>query len=276
MSKQLIQRIDNKDIKGSLLKYLIEYRNSLLLYGNSDVLFHDEEGYDLINKSDCSKGRKSFRGSQFSIQQRSIISDKKSVNQILRFNEQYFMMKDNHPHSLLAIRDDNDAFVIREELVATEVKKRYMSREELENYLSSSGQLIRYNNTWTNSIKIPSNEEILSRFKEYVIRNYVDNQNDDEFKRIMVPVINNTGIESVARDFMVLTEEVLLIKEKDLAVSYVNIKFAGLDWFKVETKTLPPTKYNLSQVKEITNNKVKEKKIFDLNPMLNKRFIKDI
>ena len=281
MSKQIVQIIDEKNIKGNYLKYLIEYRNSLLLYSNGEVLFHDEEGCDLINKSNCSKGRKSFRGSKFDIHEKNFFNGRKSVNQILCFNKPYFMIKDNHPNSLFAIRDNKSAFVFNDVLVPGDYKKRYMDREELEKYLSSSSQLIRYEDSWTREINIPTNEEILDSFKGYVISNYVNNQGNDELKEILTPIVLNSSIETISRDYVIMPQDILLIKD-DMTMTYLTVKYEGVDWFMVESRNLPITKHTLSEVKEsITSESIVDESKFNIRlarmkNIKNKKIVKNM
>ena len=76
MSKQRIIKIEDSDIKRDYLKVLLEYKRNLLLYSKGEIVFQDEEDYDLINKSLVDKRRKTFKNRDFKVKEKSILSIK--------------------------------------------------------------------------------------------------------------------------------------------------------------------------------------------------------
>lgn len=282
MSNQELRRVSSDNVSRTCLKLMLEYRSKLLLYGKGEILFHDEEGYDLVNKSLTDKRRKSFKNRDFQIKDKKGLSSKKKVSQIIDFDYPYFMMKDNSNSSILAVRDNNEALVISDILIPKDSKKRYLTREELEDYLTKDNQLIKYNGVWTNSLEVPTEEEILELFKSFVIKEYIDDQYDEEDKYILSSVVNNTTEEAITRGFTFMPEDFLVINgDKDMSINYVTVKYEGKDWFRVESKGIPLNKYNLSKVREMcSQSRTEEKLKFSFSAMKNieigKRFIKNI
>lgn len=255
MSKQKIIKLDNSDVKRTYLKLLLEYKKNLLLYGNGEIIFHDEENYELVNKSLIDKRRKSFKNRDFEIREKHGFNARKQVSQIIDFDKFYFMMKDDNTSSLLAFREENESFVVSDSLVSKDIKKRYMTRDELSTYLSRTNQLIRYNGVWTKKLDVPSEKEILNSFKNYVEREYVENESDEEKKSVLSSLIRNASIESISRGFVFMEDNFLLIHDdNDMSVSYITTKYEGHDWFRVDSRYISLNKQSLMKLRETSHH----------------------
>lgn len=266
MSKnsRTIQRIEKKYVLREFLEVILEYKKSLLLVGNNGVIYHDEDGYDQINKFLTDKRKKQFPKLKESK------SNKKVTSQIIDFNVPYFRMQDDINSICFAIKDGKDAIFVNDFLIPTEQRIRFMTRSELEKYFSSNKnelKIIRYDGRLINNLEIPSDNDILDMFRLEVLQKYVYNMSDDAI-RVLTPIVNNASFSTISRKFQFMEDNILVIKscESDLSISYDSIRYEDNNLFKLISNKVPVTKYVLEQVKEFTkqvdeNNKKDDMKI---------------
>lgn len=249
-NSRIIQRIEKKYVLREFLEVILEYKKSLLLVGNNEVIYHDEDGYDQINKFLTDKRKKQFPKLKESKK------NKKLTSQIIDFNVPYFRIQDDINSICFAIKDGKEAIFVNDFLIPTEQKIRFMTRGELERFFSSSKselKLFRYDGRLTNNLEIPSDDDILDLFRLEVLEKYVYNMSDDAI-RVLAPIVNSASSSTISKNFQFMEDNILVIKssESDLSISYVSIRYEDNNWFKLISNKVPVTKYTLEQIKEIT------------------------
>lgn len=275
---RVIQRIDKKYVGEDCIQKMVAYRDYLAIFGNGEELYFDFQKYGFIHTYLEDERRKYFPYSNIPTHIKTYLLKKyKVANQLLNFDTPYFIFSKELTSILYAIRDGANALLVIDFFPSLRVEEKYVTRKKLDDLLASSEDELRcfyQNGQWSNSLKVPTQEEIMYRFKNHIVKECIETQNmGNYYKNILTLMVEDASPKYITEDFQFCIDDIFMLKSKgkELSVSFVSIRFVDEDCYKIIQKVVPVNHYTLEQIKEM-NEKIidaDEPKIkLSLNPNL--------
>lgn len=287
-NKRLIQRIDKKYVGEDCIQKMVGYKNYLAIFGNGENLYCDFPNWKFIHRYIEDERKNEFPYSNIPMHnERALFQKYKVANQLLNFNIPYFIFSSEFLSISYAIRDGENALFVNDFLHSRQIEKYlireelYVTREELDAFFTSSKEEIKYfyDKRWCNHLIIPTQEEIMYRFKKHIIEECIESQNmDNYYKNVLSFMVKEASSKYITDDFQFCIDDILMVKSKgkELSVSFVSIRFVSENCYKIIKRVVPIKLNTLEQIKGMNKKIVNanEPKIsLSLNPNLTKEDI---
>lgn len=212
------------------------------------------------------------------------------TNQLQNFEEPYIRVYNNLVIESFAIKDQEEALLIKKVMSGFK-KKGYRTRQEIEEMfkkpINDDKKLYIFHpdGSIEQNLKLLSEQEMIDEIKEQYItqfQNYQEGTNltyfgENQLKYFQYYLYNMSveNLPNITDDGYMKYPPLFLVKadENAFSIQIISMAFMKKDLYRVETVDMPITNYTLEQVKDIaaTITKTKEPKIsLRLNPTIKK------
>lgn len=285
---RVIQKVDEKYVGKDCIQMMVGYRNYLVIFDNGENLYCDFPNCEYIHSYIEDERRKEFPYSNIPTHIKRVLFQKyKVANQLLNFNTPYFIFSSEFSRISYAIRDGENALFVNDFFPSFRVEEEYVTRKELEDFFGKNEDGLNcfyYNGNWCGSLIMPTQEDILIHFKQYMKNHWVNKWIPQEGayydwqRNQLISIIENTTSNSIPKEYNFCTDDILMIKSKgkELFVSLVSIRYINENSYKIIKRIVPINHYTLEQIKEMNEKIVNanEPRIsLSLNPNLTKEDI---
>lgn len=277
--KSIVQEVDPIYVHDDCLQMMMAYKDYLLLLGNGNILYRDIPGYDYINEYLNDERREEFPYSNIPKHKKKVMLQTFDVtNQLLEYETPYLRLSGSFSSILYALKDNNKAYIVNDFLASTKITEEDVTREELDELFAYSNdhlKIFKYNNNWGNSLKLPTNEEILDMFKEEA-KHYIKVDSANLYiQKALKHIIDNASYSSIIEDYKFCEDDILVVESSSdkLSINLISIRFMGEDKYKIIKKEVPINKYTLDYISTV-DKKIKLVKEPDINLRLNKDLTK--
>lgn len=282
-TNEVVQRIKNCYVSDECVQIMIPYRKNAIIFNKDGIVYsHNTESINSINSYLTDERRYEFP--YFNIpthRGKKGLFKFNYTNQLLNFEEPYISLVDGKFIERYAVKDGNEALMIKKIMFGNE-KIEYMTRSEVEEifeksfdenekmYILDSNGVIA-----SDDCNFVVNEERILRYikKKYhsnlqAIINYgksdststigLNAQKYPDFLEFVSQSIDNMTIGQLKAPVTCSnfsgedTSIIVKINGNDIKIQTVEIIFISSNRYKVCTVDIPVTKYTLEQLKYLT------------------------
>ena len=294
-SNMIVQRIESCYVGEDCIQTMIRYDNNFTVLNKDGILYHYEsDSQNYINKYLEDERRKQFPYSSIPTHRTRIGFSKYMVtNQLQNFDEPYIRIYNNNVVESFAIKDNNEALLIKK-VVPTFKRVEYRTRKEVKEMFKDLDDdkclyFFETNGSMIQDISLDSEKKLVNKIKKHYLGSLKRYQKDTDFSyfdenqlKFFQYYIDNMSIKSlpnITNDGYIETDSFIIIKAdgNDISIQNVTINFMQKNLYMVETLDMPVTRYTLEQIKDIIPmiTKTKEPRIpLRLNPHIKKEDIK--
>ncbi len=289
---EFVKRIESHYVGNDCLQIMTPYqlKNGFTMLNADGMTYHYKPNSNLfINKYTSDERRKQFPYSNIP-NHKSRVGLKKLeyANQLLDFNKVYIEIKNGIIIETFAIKDGDEGLVATK-LILPNQEVKYMNRDEImELFKSGNVGLFSFDGGYySHGLELVTEERILEWYKEQLIARRKQEQNyyhgdgtSSEITEFFYKSLNRMTIDDVPSDISLHNDIILISTENGEinSVKAIQVKFMGVDNYKVEIYDFPITVYSLehmTKLEQTSSRKTSEPKFpKSLNKAIDKQEIK--
>lgn len=283
MDIKVVRRIPSHYVQEDCIQEMVGYRDGLCIIATDGIVFNDFNDDETINRYLNDERRFNFPYNNIPTHIRRIgLRKYKMVNRILDFDKVYVHFTEQGIFTEQAIKNGEETLVVFEKMMYfNEPEEEMLTREELEQYFSEREDAYYFCKGQPNrSLILPSDEQILNKFKKEVEQELTDNTTDrttslECIDNLIENLVDSITIDQVPAnyDFLARNNNILVISNNNgvIQVEAVDIKFMANNLFKLVKKSLPIKFYTYEDIKDQKVYESREPNIsLRLNPELTK------
>ena len=264
--REFIQRIESHYVADDCIQIMIPHLEDTISVLNSDgIIYHSNpNSYLYINKYISDSRRNQFPYSHIPTHSDLIRGHKvEYINQLYDFNRVYITISDGIIKEDFVVKDKNEALLATKYILPIQQESQFLNRQQFEELIkAANGGVFRLDGSVFTDFSIPSNEQILNWYKEWLIKKRNGEQSyntysNDELSDYLYRSLNKLTIEDVPSDISLLEGEILVsMQEKEngkeiCSIKGINANYIGPDRFLVELYDFPITIYSLDHMKKL-------------------------
>lgn len=275
---KIIKRVPSHYVGDDCLQEMVGYKDALMILSPEGVIYQDTNTENKINEYLNDERRHQFPYSNIPTHYQKVLFKKYLfINQILNFETPYLQLTSKGMFVQYALKNGKEGIIINETLMnMNSSQEKLLTRKEVESFFDyEDGKVFVFNNSVFGKLVMPTTEDILSRYRNFV-SNVIDN--NSQIESLTEKLISKLEIDDIPNNFDIKSPNnvILMIvgKAKEMELNFVDIKFMNEDSYKLILREIPITKYNLEQMKNFIVLNAKEPKInLGINPEITKEDI---
>ena len=264
--REFIQRIESHYVADDCIQIMIPHLEDTISVLNSDgIIYHSKpNSYLYINKYISDSRRNQFPYSQIPTHSDLIRGHKvEYINQLYDFNRVYITISDGIIKEDFVVKDKNEALLATKYILPIQQESQFLNRQQFEELIkAANGGVFNLDGSVLTDFSIPSNEQILNWYKEWLIKKRNGEQSyntysNDELSDYLYRSLDKLKIEDVPSDISLLKGEILVSMQEGengkeiCSIKGINANYIGPDRFLVELYDFPITIYSLDHMKKL-------------------------
>lgn len=264
--REFIQRIESHYVADDCVQIMIPHLEDTISVLNSDgIIYHSKpNSYLYINKYISDSRRNQFPYSQIPTHSDLIRGHKvEYINQLYDFNRVYITISDGKIKEDFVVKDKNEALLATKYILPIQQESQFLNRQQFEELIkAANGGVFNLDGSVLTDFSIPSNEQILNWYKEWLIKKRNGEQSyntysNDELSDYFYRSLDKLKIEDVPSDISLLKGEILVSMQEGengkeiCSIKGINANYIGPDRFLVELYDFPITIYSLDHMKKL-------------------------
>lgn len=284
MDIKVVRRVPSHYVQDDCIQEMVGYRDGLYILASEGIVYKDFPNEETINEYLNDERRVNFPYNNIPTHIRRIGFRKyKMVNRILDFDKVYVHFTGQGIYTEQAIKNGKEALVVFSKMMyLNEPEEEMLTREELEKYFSEREDAYYFcKGQPTHALRLPSDEQILNKFKNEVAKNLTDNTTDrtttlECIDELIDNLVDSITIEQVPAnyDFLAKDNNILVVSNKNgvIQIDTIDIKFMAENLFKLIKKSLPIKFYTYEDIKD---ERIYESREPEISLRLNKDLTKE-
>lgn len=284
MEIKVVRRIPSHYVQDDCIQEMVGYRDGLYIISSDGVVYQDFPNEELINRYLSDERRMNFPYHNIPTHIRRIGFKKyKMVNRILDFDKVYVHFTGQGIFTEQAIKNGEEALVVFSKMMYfNEPEEEMLTREEIEKYFSEREDAYYFcKGQPSRSLRLPSDEQILNKFRKEVEKNLTDNTTNrtttlESIDKLIENLVDSITLEQVPANYEFLAKDnnILVVSNENgvIRIDMIDIKFMAENLFKLIKKRLPIKFYTYEDIKD---EKIYESKEPEISLRLNKDLTKE-
>lgn len=284
MDIKVVKRIPSHYVQEDCIQEMVGYRDGLYIIDSKGFVYKDFPNEETINEYLNDERRFNFPYSNIPTHTKRIGFRKyKMINRILDFDKVYVHFTGQGIFTEQAIKNGEEALVVFEKMMYfNEPVEEMLTREEIEQYFSEREDAYYFcKGQPTHALRLPSDEQILNKFKKEVEINLTDNTTDrttslESIDELIENLVDSITIDQVPAnyDFLAKDNNILVVSNVNgvIQIETIDIKFMAENLFKLIKKSLPIRFYTYEDIKD---SKIYDSKEPEISLWLNKDLTKE-
>ena len=264
----IVLRVNPAYVGNSCVQIMMPYRENITVVNTTNILFHHTKDKPIL-KNDYLYDIRRREFPYFAVpyhKDTKWFTIYNYANQLLNYNVPYVRVSDGAIMETIALKDGNGALVYNKFLTGT--KDEYETdRDGLYSIFDEDHDRVYYlnldgtmNGAYDSYELLGDEDSIIKKVQQRIvsqINNYMssdENYFDDISLQCIVSSINRLSFEDLPENINIIKDLLVVrLKRTEIQLDLISVDFISKDKYKITDVNIPVNKYNLEEVKSITN-----------------------